>query len=110
MSTRVSAATPATFVAVLMYASRWPSVVTIVIESGSNINSAPLSVYRDSSWEMAKIVRRIIVRTASLGRVIAEAAGNSGRLGKFLRGKPTIFVCDRPLRICTQALGRDLIV
>ena len=83
-------------------ARRCPSVATIVIDSGLSSISAPFSVYRDSSFEIAKPVRVINPRKTCAGIFTTPAVGNAGKLGKFDFAIPTIFVFDRPHRMLTQ--------
>src|SRR2546426_6480204 len=79
---------PATCIWRSIRARRWPSVATIVTLSGFKSRSAPFSVYRDSSLEMAKIVFWIIVVKTPQG-IVTMALGTSGRLGKLSLAMPT---------------------
>src|SRR5690348_6333030 len=59
---------------------------------------------------MAKMVFEIIMRTTCAGSLIAPEAGKFGTAGKFARAMPTIFVLERPERICTQWLSINLML
>ena len=59
---------------------------------------------------MAKPVFEIIERSTAAGILITPADGNTGRLGKFDRAMPTIFVLDRPQRMLTQWFSSNRMV
>ncbi len=57
---------------------------------------------------MAKIVFDTMFLRELTEIFTAPLAGKSGTCGKFARAIPTIFVFDRPARICTQWLSISL--
>ena len=74
----------------------------MVMDSGLSTINPPLSVYRDSSLEMAKIVRPIMALSVCAGIFTLPLAGNVGSPGKLARAMPTILVFERPERMLTQ--------
>src|SRR3989442_6688317 len=98
---------PATCIWRSIRARRWPSVATIVTLSGFKSRSAPFSVYRDSSLEMAKIVFWIIVVKTPQG-IVTMALGTSGKLGKLSLAIPTSLNDERSQLSWTQWFSRTL--
>ena len=99
-------AVPLSAGAACTYASRWPSVATIVSPSGRINSSAPFSVKRDSSIEMANDVRAIIEATVFTG-TSAIGSGIAGSSGKLSRDMPAIRVRERPQVMLAQWLSRN---
>src|ERR1039458_9784564 len=69
------------------YARRWPSVATMVSPSGRINNSAPFSVKRDSSIDMANEVRAWLSASDPLPAVVRQQMRNFGALLRLPGGR-----------------------
>ena len=82
-----------------MNASRWPSVATMLIESGRSTSCAPFRKYRVSSLVIAKRVCEIRRFSAAPGNVASAPPASLGGVGNSLAGSVCIRDSNRSAAI-----------